>query len=350
MHYKVHPDHPEPAVIAEAAGILQRGGLVAFPTETVYGLGANALDQAAVARIFSVKERPADNPLIVHVASLSQAGELARTVPEPALRLMEAFWPGPLTLVLPAFGHIPAVVTAGLDTVALRMPDHPVALALIAAAGVPVAAPSANRSGKPSPTTAAHVLADLAGRIDMVLDGGNAAIGVESTVLDMTAPVPLILRPGGVTREDLAEVIGETLYHPAARAGIPENPPRSPGMKYTHYAPEADVYLLMGGNGEMVATAGRLIRRWHREGKRVGLLASVENLGGYLSLPDEPDHLAIVGSREDLGAIAQNLYGALRSCDHRQVDVVLAETFPERGLGVAIMNRLHRAAAGRVAE
>lgn len=346
---KVDPFSPDPEVIAWAAGILRAGGLVAFPTETVYGLGANAFDPRAVAAVFRVKGRPADNPLIVHVAEREAVFRLASRVGRRAFLLMDSFWPGPLTIVLPRKEVLPAEVSAGLGTVAVRMPAHQAALDLIAAAGVPVAAPSANLSGRPSPTTAGHVLADLGDAIDAVLDGGPAGIGVESTVLDLTAPVPTVLRPGGVTLEELCAVIGEVRLDPRAEgegAGAgsdgPEKP-RSPGMKYRHYAPRAPLILVEGDPRRVPEKVRELAEAKKAGGLRVGIFAPAESAGFY-----GPENFVSAGSRRHPRQIAARLYSALRHFDDLGVDVIIAEGIEPDGLGLAIMNRLRRAAGGRV--
>jgi len=331
--WQVDPAAPDPEIIGRAAAVIRRGGLVAFPTETVYGLGANALDARAVRRVFEVKGRPPDNPLIVHVAAASEMAGLVRKVPPVALQLGERFWPGPLTLVLPAAPGVPREVTAGLDTVAVRMPAHPVALALIRAAGVPVAAPSANTSGRPSPTTAAHVFEDLGGKIEIILDGGPAPVGVESTVLDLTTDVPTVLRPGGVTVEALAAVLGEVRGSPGETAR-----PRSPGMKYRHYAPRGRVILVEGSPAAQTAAIRELARE--HAGRRVVILAADESAALY------PGHTVVTyGPRRDLGEVARRLYEALRRCDELGAEVILAEATARAGLGLAVWDRLRRAAA-----
>lgn len=339
----VSPETPSAESLAPAAAALQAGQLVAFPTETVYGLGANALDGAAVARIFAAKGRPADNPLIVHVADRSAVDQVVKAVPPKAVALMDAFWPGPLTLVLPRQAAIPPEVAAGLETVGVRMPSHPVALALIRAAGVPVAAPSANRSGRPSPTSAEHVLEDMAGRIPWVLDGGETGVGLESTVLDMTADPPVVLRPGGVTVEQLRQVIGEVRIDPGVNGTSQVANPRSPGMKYTHYAPKAPVLLVEGPVLAMQAKIIDLANEYLAEGKRVGILCATESMGRYAA-PVVLDY----GDRHQLEMVAASLFRTLRAFDRHAVDVVLAEGVPETGIGLAVMNRLRRAAGGRV--
>ncbi|MGI6284243.1 L-threonylcarbamoyladenylate synthase [Neomoorella humiferrea] len=345
-YLKIDPRVPELHKIRLAARILNRGGVVAFPTETVYGLGANALDARAVRRIFRAKGRPSDNPLIVHIASFRDVQDLVAYLPPRATLLMQRFWPGPLTLVLPRSEVIPDVVTAGLDTVGIRMPAHPVAQALIRAARLPIAAPSANISGRPSPTTGLHVLKDLRGKIDAVVDGGPATVGVESTVLDLTAPVPTILRPGGVTYEELASVLGEVAIDPAA-LGEQAEQPRAPGMKYKHYAPRGEVFVVTGEIERVTAKIRALVADWQRLGYRVAVLATQETAPAYEQEP-RPDHLEILGSRSRPATIAANLFAALRNCDRHQADIILAEAIAEEGLGLAIMNRLRKSAANRI--
>jgi L-threonylcarbamoyladenylate synthase len=342
-YIKVDPLHPDPGVIRAAGDILARGGLVAFPTETVYGLGANALDGRAVMRIFEVKGRPSDNPMIVHVADLDQVKDLVECLSNPAQELMRAFWPGPLTLVLPVDGVVPPEVTAGLPSVAIRMPGHAVALALIRAAGSPVAAPSANLSGRPSPTTAAHVMQDLNGRIDMILDGGAAGVGVESTVLDLTGPVPTILRPGGVTPEALTGILGKVMVEPAALSGLQTVKPRSPGMKYTHYAPRAPLLLLEGEPRVIAAKIREIAAAYRSKGKQVGILAYADG-EDYTGA----GQVVLAGQRSKPETVAAGLYAALRRFNDLEVDFILAEGLPESGVGLAVMNRLRKAAGGRI--
>lgn len=351
-YLKIDPKVPSLPHIQEAAEILRRGGVVAFPTETVYGLGADALNTEAVAKIFKAKGRPADNPLIVHVAAQKDVSSVAAAIPPQAMLLMDRFWPGPLTLILPKGPLIPKIVTAGLDTVAVRMPAHPIALALLKAAHLPVAAPSANISGKPSPTTGAHVLKDLAGKIDAVVDGGRASVGIESTILDLTVTPPVILRPGGITLEQLTDVMGEVLPDPALQEipGEQELKPRAPGMKYTHYAPRAEVYLVAGSQEQVVRKLKELVERYRADRKRVGIISTEEMLFMCKDLVPAPDNWEVLGSGEDLGEVAARLYNALRNCDRYHLDVVFVQTFPESGIGTAIMNRLRKAAGHKIIE
>lgn len=321
-----------------AGKIIREGGLVAFPTETVYGLGANGLDGEAVGRIFEAKGRPADNPLILHVAKKSGVKGLWAAVPDLARRLMDAFWPGPLTLVFNRSAQVPDAVTAGLPTVAVRMPDHKTALALLRAAGVPIAAPSANLSGRPSPTTAQHVKADLDGRIDLVLDGGPCRVGLESTVLSLCG-APTILRPGGITREMLEAVIGPVGVSPAVLAPLKAGErAASPGMKYKHYAPNAQV-LIAGGSprqaAEQICTAYDLASLG---GKTCVIFATQQTQAFY-----RQRKYAIIGDRKNPASLCASLFAALRQYGD-QADVIYCEALPEQELGLAYMNRLLRAA------
>lgn len=321
--------------IEEAAQYIQDNQIVAFPTETVYGLGANAGSDEAVARIFAAKGRPSDNPLIVHIAEYQQLEKLVMEISEQVKLLINAFWPGPLTLIFPKKpGGLSEYVTAGLDTVAVRMPSHPVALALIRSSGLPVAAPSANRSGKPSPTTAKHVEQDLNGKIAGILDGGATGVGLESTVVDCTGQFPVILRPGGITKEELENVISDKIK---VTSNILEkrDTPRAPGMKYTHYSPSAPLYLV-DGRAEWIQD---LIDEKRKEGLKVGMLASTETKREY-----QADLVLDVGSRHNLEHVAHQLYNSLREFDESNVEIIYSEVFPQIGVGVAIMNRLEKAA------
>ncbi|WP_088104398.1 L-threonylcarbamoyladenylate synthase [Halalkalibacter urbisdiaboli] len=320
------------AELKEAGLWIKKGEVVAFPTETVYGLGANALDEAAVKKIFAAKGRPSDNPLIVHIANRQQLAELVRDVSAKANMLMDAFWPGPLTLIFHKKAGIAPSVTAGLPTVAVRIPNHPVALAVLAEAGVPVAAPSANLSGKPSPTKAEHVYHDLAGRIAGVVDGGLTGVGVESTVLDCTSDIPVLYRPGGVTKEHIERVIGKIEVDPALHRN--DEAPRSPGMKYTHYAPKGELILV-----EDKSLIQAYVDNEQKRGKKVGVLTTEEAKEDYRA-----DSVIACGKREQLETVATHLYGSLRQFDHEGVDIIFSEIFPEEGVGVAIMNRLSKAA------
>jgi L-threonylcarbamoyladenylate synthase len=337
-------DHRKPQIdaIRTAADVIRRGGLVAFPTETVYGLGANALDSKAVAGIFKAKGRPADNPMIVHIASRKDLHRLSEGISHDAEKLAARFWPGPLTLIVKRSNIVPNITVAGLDTVGVRMPSNKIALALIRESGVPIAAPSANRTGKPSPTTAQHVIDDLAGRIDVVLDGGPTRVGVESTVIDMTKRVPQILRPGGTSFEELKAALGEVMLHPATfsekRATLLRA--RAPGMKHRHYAPKAEMILVEGDPDKVVKRIKELVAVSLADGKKVGILATEESISSY-----DGDVLRSLGSRNNLGEVARNLFRLLREFDEEEVDIIIAEGVPPRGLGLAVMNRLRRAAS-----
>lgn len=326
---QVSPEHPEAAPLRKAAAVLRDGGLVAFPTETVYGLGANALDGRAVARIFSAKGRPAYNPVIAHVANAGEAQVLVSRWPAAAEALAKAFWPGPLTLVLPRSRVVPDIVTAGAETVAVRVPAHPVALALIEAAGVPLAAPSANRSNAVSPTTAEHVVKSLGDRVDLVLDGGPTQVGIESTVVDLTGPRPVVLRPGPVSPEAIAAVVGP-LGEPA-RHGAHETPHRSPGMLDRHYAPHASLRLFLPHEREQVAA------------ELADAVARGRLAGGLILSGELPGH-HILRMPEDPAGYARALYAALHQLDDLGCTLVAIEMVPDTILWGGVRDRLLRAA------
>lgn len=337
---QINPTNPEPQKIKTAAKIIQRGGLVAFPTETVYGLGANALNNNAVLALFKAKNRPIDNPPILHIANTNQVYQLAKEVPQNAEVLMKQFWPGPLTLIFKRSETIPQETTAGLDTVALRIPCNNIALALIKQSNTPIAAPSANLSGKPSPTTAKHVYDDLNGKIDAILDGGPTNIGVESTVLDLSVDPPMLLRPGGTSFEDIQLVIPNVMLHPfvTSEQEVTIKQVRSPGMMHKHYAPNAEVLLVEGTLQAMVAKITALSEKYKHEGKKVGVLATDETKQNYVAYT-----VKSMGSRSSIGTIASNLFKELREFNENSVDVILAESVPLDGAGLAIMNRLRKA-------
>lgn len=374
-------NHIKDEELKEAAGILRSGGLVAFPTETVYGLGGNALDEDAARKIYAAKGRPSDNPLIAHVSCVEEVAPLVKEIPEAGRKLMEAFWPGPLTMIFPKSEKVPYGTTGGLDTVAIRMPDDPVANRLIALAGVPVAAPSANTSGRPSPTTADHVWQDMNGRIDMIIDGGPVGIGVESTIVDVSSAVPAVLRPGAITMEMLEEVLGEVSVDPAILGPLSADVrPKAPGMKYKHYAPKADLTLVEPGTGadresraEQVTGAEqkngadrntgaypetgldetqlqamiRKVRELSREkieaGYKVGVICTDESRGCYTD-----GEVRSIGARKSQASVAHNLYALLREFDDLGVDYIFSESFPKDHLGQAIMNRLSKAAGYKI--
>ncbi|WP_318506797.1 L-threonylcarbamoyladenylate synthase [Bacillus sp. T3] len=324
--------------ITQAATLLKNNEVVAFPTETVYGLGGNAESDEAVAKIFGAKGRPADNPLIIHIAETAQLEAFTSGIPQSAAILMETFWPGPLTIVLKKKeGKLSELATAGLSTVAVRMPAHPLALALIKQSGLPIAAPSANVSGKPSPTLARHVEEDLTGKIAGIVDGGPTGVGLESTVIDCTEVVPVILRPGGITKEQIEEVIGKVSVDPALKNA--EATPKSPGMKYRHYAPNAPLFLVNGSH----AFLQKLVTEQQAEGKKVGILTTEEAVHDY-----QADLILACGQRNKLETVATSLYDTLRSFNDAEIDVIFSEIFPEEGVGQAIMNRLSKAAANQV--
>ncbi len=341
---KTDKDNIDAGVIKTAAEVIKRGGLVAFPTETVYGLGANALDETATKSIFEAKGRPSDNPLIVHIADKGSVKLLVDEMPEAAEKLVEKFWPGPLTLVMKKSRIIPGIITAGLDTVAIRMPSHPIALALIKEAGLPVAAPSANRSGRPSPTTAKHVIDDLWNRVDVILDGGPTSVGVESTVLDITGDVPMILRPGGITPSQIKSVLGTVVYDPALNAGGAENAvPKSPGMKYKHYSPKAQLIIVEGELTRVVARIREMVDEYKSRGISVGVLATEQTRDMYDSA-----EIISLGDRDKPETLASNLFTALREFDKRNVEVILGEAVNNEEIGLAVMNRMSKAAGGNI--
>ena len=337
---EVNPQKPEAAKIRLAAEFIRKGGLVAFPTETVYGLGADALNSKAVLALFKAKNRPLDNPPIVHVENVSDVYKLAREVSAEAELLMKQFWPGPLTLVLERSKLVPEVTVAGLDTVAVRMPNNKIALALIRESRCPIAAPSANLAGKPSPTTAKHVFDDLNGRIDAVLDGGSTRIGVESTVLDLSLSPPQVLRPGGISFETLKKTLRDVRLHPFAVAekAVAVSEARSPGMKHKHYAPNAKLILVEGSVPAVVRKIQELIDSCNTKGMGVGVLSTDETASKYTA-----GKVKSLGSRFNLDTIASNLFRSLREFDDENVDIILAEGLPEEGIGLAVMNRLRKA-------
>lgn len=325
--------------------MLFAGQLVAFPTETVYGLGADALMVEGAKNIYAAKGRPSDNPLIVHIADFDDLAKIVKAVPREAKLLAEAFWPGPLTMIFQKSDVVPYETTGGMDTVAVRMPNHPVALALIRAAGGYLAAPSANTSGRPSPTLAEHVYEDLNGKIPLILDGGPVGIGLESTILDLSTDVPTILRPGYITRDMLEDVIGAVEVDPGLIAADSDQRPKAPGMKYKHYAPKAQMTLVRGQTDAVVDKINTLIKTCVSEGKKVGVIGSDETISQY-----EGAIVKSIGSRQDEDAIARHLYGILREFDELEVDVIFSECFETPRIGQAIMNRLLKAAGHQIIE
>ncbi len=344
-YFCMNENQVDPDAVKRAGRIVADGGLVAFPTETVYGLGADALNPEAAKKIYAAKGRPSDNPLIVHIAKPEDLSRIAKRVPEKAKILADRFWPGPLTMIFSKKDVVPKETTGGLDTVAVRMPDNRIALAFIEAAGGFVAAPSANLSGRPSPTCGAHVKEDMDGRIDMILDGGECGIGLESTIVDLTGDTPVILRPGYISIGQIEEAVGEAHYDPAIlKKADPTLRPKAPGMKYRHYAPRGDLTVISGPKDAVVkrilekikANAGR---------SRIGVIASDETSSRYSA-----DLVLDIGPMTDEEAIARHLYAVLRRCDEEQIDLIYSESFEGSGIGAAIMNRLIKAAGYKMEE
>lgn len=334
----------------EAGEILKKGGLVAFPTETVYGLGGDALNPDSSKKIYAAKGRPSDNPLIVHLYRTEDLYRVAKEVPEKALRLAEAFWPGPLTMILPKSDLVPKETTGGLDTVAVRLPSHVGARKMIEYAGGFVAAPSANLSGKPSPTLAKYVIEDMQGRVDMILDDGEVGIGLESTIVDLTVDPPQVLRPGYITKEMLTEVLGRVENDATLFSVSGKTAPRAPGMKYRHYAPKGDLVIVRGESERVAAFVNEKLREARRAGEKTGVIAAQETSSLY-----DADVVKTIGKRRDEEVIAKRLYGILREFDDENVGKIFSESFGEEsdekgGLGQAIMNRLLKAAGHQVIE
>lgn len=331
--------------ISRAGKIILDGGLVAFPTETVYGLGGDALNKDASAKIYAAKGRPSDNPLIVHIAELSALDKITDGIPAAAYKLADKYWPGPLTMVFNKSSLVPKETTGGLDTVAVRMPNNPMALEFIKASGGYIAAPSANVSGRPSPTTGKHVLEDMDGRIEMILDGGDCNIGLESTIVDLTDEKPMILRPGYISIEMVREVLGEAEYDPAIIDGSDvKRAPKAPGMKYKHYAPKGDLTIVSGDKDKVVSYIKQKIDET-KDGIRIGILASSETFYEY-----KADKVINIGSLKDEDAVARHLYGALREFDEENIDIMYSEEFDIGQIGQAIMNRLIKAAGHKIIE
>lgn len=342
--YKIDLDNINQEQMQEAGDLIAAGELVAFPTETVYGLGGDALHPDAAKKIYEAKGRPSDNPLIIHIAEVSDLERVAKEVPEQAKKLADAFWPGPLTMVVWKKDEVPFATTGGLNTVAVRMPNHPVALELIRKSGKLIAAPSANTSGRPSPTEASHVMEDLEGRIAMVLDGGPVGIGIESTIIDLTEETPMVLRPGYITPEMLSEVLGEeVIIDPGIIAADDTTKPKAPGMKYKHYAPKADMVIVDGEKEAVVKKISSLIQEARTQGKKVAVIATDETKSDYCA-----DVVLSIGTREEEDSIAKHMYKILRDCDKLDVDVIYSESFKTPRIGQAIMNRLLKAAGHQV--
>ena len=333
-------DNIDEAEIEFAGKILKSGGLVAFPTETVYGLGADATNVEAVKKIFEAKGRPQDNPLIVHIADFKNIKEYVTEVPYIAQKIMEAFWPGPLTVILKKSSKIPSITSAGLESVGIRMPSNVIARELIKAAGLPIAAPSANISGRPSPTEVQRCIEDLMGKVDCIVGGGSCDVGVESTIIDCTVDPPCILRPGAITIEMLKK-LDDRIYIDKAIMKKPELnfKPKAPGMKYRHYAPKAPLKIVQGDLQKTIAKINEMVQNYMDDKKLVGIMATDESICQYLQ-----GQVVSLGSRKDLKTIAQNLFETLRSFDDLKVDIILSEAFDETGIGIAVMNRLKKSA------
>lgn len=341
---KIDPGNIDADVMDRGGKLIAEGELVAFPTETVYGLGGDALDPDASRKIYAAKGRPSDNPLIVHIAEFDDMKRVAREVPEQARKLADAFWPGPLTMIVWKSDAVPEATTGGMQTVAVRMPNHPVALELIRRSGCLIAAPSANTSGRPSPTESQHVAEDLSGKIAMILDGGPVGIGIESTIIDLTEEKPMILRPGYITPEMLSEVLQEeVVIDPGIIAADDTRKPKAPGMKYKHYAPKAEMIIVDGAQDAVIAKINELTAAKRAEGKKVAVIATDETKERY-----DAQVILSMGRRSDEDAIAQHLYKILRECDELEVGEIYSECFQTPRIGQAIMNRLLKAAGHTV--
>ena len=348
--FKVDPTNPDQDTIRRAANILRSGGIVAFPTETVYGLGAVVFNEQAARRVYTVKQRPPDNPLIIHISSLEMLSLVAGDISEKEARLIEKFWPGPLTLVLPRNPRVPRVVSGGLDTVAVRMPAHPVALTLIREVGEPIAAPSANLAGKPSPTTAEHVIQDLYGKIDAIIDGGETLYGIESTIINARTNPPTLLRPGAYPVEEIEQVLGEKITIPNYARGLEEaSAALAPGMRYKHYAPETPLVLVDPVSSKIDVLVSKMlstIRELYDKCSRICVVSCRETASIYRSL--QKVYVIEIGSRENIFEVARNLFKTLRTLDSLKCDIGVVEGFEDRGLGLAVMNRLRKASYRRV--
>lgn len=330
-------------VVAEAGRIIRNGGLVAFPTETVYGLGGDALNKESSQKIYAAKGRPGDNPLIVHICRWEDLPKIVKNIPDSAKILADAFWPGPLTMIFEKSDCVPLETTGGLSTVAVRFPDHKTALAFIKEAGGYVAAPSANTSGRPSPTEGKYVYEDMNGRIDMILDGGLVGIGLESTIVDLTEEIPVILRPGYITEEMLLKVLGEVKSDPTILNVAANMAPKAPGMKYRHYAPKGDLTIISGDMEKVVGTINELSKKAMEQGFITGIICTDETISRY-----HGDSIKSVGRRADEASIARRLYQILREFDDEGAQVLFTEAFDQTGVGQAIMNRLLKAAGHKV--
>ena len=338
-------------LVAEAGEIIKSGGLVAFPTETVYGLGGDALNPNSSEKIYSAKGRPSDNPLIVHIAEFDALEKIVSEIPEAGRKLAERYWPGPLTMIFKKSDAVPFQTTGGLNTVAVRMPVHKTALAFIKAGGGYIAAPSANISGRPSPTCARYVIEDMDGRIDMIIDGGDSGIGLESTIIDLTGDKPMILRPGYITEKMLAEVLGQVDTDPTIMDGNCKDRPKAPGMRYRHYAPKGELTIVSGDEAKVTDYITRQTNIAVALGRQAGIICTDETMEKYDNM-QMPDRVSVksAGSRTDEEEIAHRLYSILREFDDEAVDVIFSESFDDSNLGQAIMNRLLKAAGHQVIE
>lgn len=340
---RMDDEHIDTELMIEAGNIIREGGLVAFPTETVYGLGGDALNPHSSEKIYRAKGRPSDNPLIVHIADMADLSAIVREIPDSAKKLAEAFWPGPLTMIFHKSAIVPCETTGGLDTVAVRMPVHPVARELIRAAGGYVAAPSANRSGRPSPTLAKYVTEDMDGRIEMIIDGGDVEIGLESTIIDLTTDEPIILRPGYITKQMLEQVLLEVEEDSTMMRDDSGQAPKAPGMKYRHYAPKGDLTIVTGDIERVAEYINTQIEQARKENKKTGVIGTDESISKY-----QADVCKSAGSSSDENMIARTLYRVLRELDDEGVEIIYAESFDTSGIGQAIMNRLLKAAGHKV--
>ena len=342
---RMTPDRIDYEAIERAGNIIRSGGLVAFPTETVYGLGGDALNPEASAKIYAAKGRPSDNPLIVHIADMDHLAAVTNGIPQGAEALAERLWPGPLTMIFERSDAVPYETTGGLETVAVRMPSNPIAAALIRASGGYIAAPSANISGRPSPTIAEHVIEDLDGRVDMIIDGGAADIGLESTIIDFTEDTPMILRPGFITPGTLREILGDVKIDPGITdsAAMTGRRPKAPGMRYRHYAPKAQLFIVEGGEDAVTNKIGELVRKAADDGLKTGVIAADETKDRY-----HADIVIGIGSRKSEETIARHLFRVLRDMDEAGADVIYSESFDTPRMGMAIMNRLLKAAGHQV--
>lgn len=341
--YQIDKNKIDKEKMREAGELLLAGELVAFPTETVYGLGGNALDASASRKIYAAKGRPSDNPLIVHIADWDSLDRITSNIPEGAKKLADVYWPGPLTMIFPKSDAVPVETTGGLDSVAVRMPNHPIALELIRQGGGYVAAPSANTSGRPSPTEAKHVAEDLNGRIAMILDGGNVGIGLESTIVDFTEEIPTVLRPGAINLDMLTKVLGEVRMDPGLEQENEHVRPKAPGMRYRHYAPKAQLAIVEGDTDAVIEKINALTESKLAEGKKVGIISTDETYYRYKN-----GIIKSIGSRQEEESIARHLYGILRDFDEEEADCIYSESFETPKLGMAIMNRLLKAAGHKI--